>query len=213
MKHRDLLWMWAQREIQIRYKQSILGTAWAIIQPLVLMIMFSIIFANFLKVESDGLPYPLFSYAAVLPWTLLATSINFGIPSLVGNMNLVTKIYFPREILPLGSIIAALIDFLIAGIVFVGMMIWYHIPISWNILWLPVILMIELALILGVTLPASALNVFYRDIRFVIPLGLQLWMYASPVIYPISMVPEKFQGIYGLNPMVGILDSYRRVLL
>ena len=212
-KHRDLLWMWTQREIQIRYKQSVLGAGWAIVQPLVLMAMFSIVFSYFLKVASDGLPYPLFSYAAVLPWTLLATSLNFAIPSLVGNMNLVTKIYFPREILPLGSIGAAVIDFLVAGVVFAGMMIWYRAPLTWNVLWAPVILVVQLMLIVGIALPMSAMNVFFRDIRFIIPLVLQLWMYASPVIYPVSMVPEKWRGLYALNPMVGILEGYRNALL
>jgi lipopolysaccharide transport system permease protein len=212
-KHRDLLWMWTQREIQIRYKQSVLGAGWALLQPLALMVMFTIVFSYFLDVPSDGLPYPLFSYAAVLPWTLLATSLGFAIPSLVNNMNLVTKIYFPREILPLGAIGAALTDFLVAGLVFVGMMVWYRVPLTWNILWLPVILAVELLIILGVTLPMSAMNVFYRDIRFIIPLALQLWMYASPVIYPISLVPEELQNLYALNPMVGVLDAYRQVLL
>jgi lipopolysaccharide transport system permease protein len=212
-KRRELLWMWMQREIQIRYKQSFLGVAWAILQPLVLMAIFSVVFSLLLNVPSDNLPYPLFSYAAVLPWTFLASSLNFSIPSLVNNMNLVTKVYFPREILPIGNVGAALVDFGVAGIIFIGMMIWYRVDLTLQLLWLPLVLFVQLLLVLGISLAASAINVFFRDVRFIIPLGLQLWMYASPVIYSINIVPGYLQGIYMLNPMVGLLDAYRRILL
>jgi len=210
---RDLLWMWTLREIKIRYKQSILGAAWAILQPVALTLVFTLVFSYLARVPSDGAPYPIFAYTALLPWTLVATSIGFAVPSLINNTNLVTKIYFPKEILPLGAIGAALLDFLVATLVFVGMMIIYAVPLSLNLLWLPLLLVVQIALITGVSLVAAAINVFYRDVRFVVPLGLQIWMYASPIIYPVSLVPERFQTIYMLNPMAGLINSYRRVVL
>lgn len=211
--YRDLLWMWTLREVKVRYKQSLLGAAWAILQPLVLMIMFTMVFAYFARVPSDGIPYPLFSYVALLPWTFFSTSISFAVPSLVNNMGLVTKIYFPREILPLGAVIAALVDFVVASTVFVALMVLYRAPLYGSLLWVPLLVVTQVALTLGVVFFAATVNVWYRDIRFVVPLGLQLWMYASPIIYPISLVPERWQGVYRLNPMAGLLDSYRRVIL
>jgi lipopolysaccharide transport system permease protein len=211
--YRDLLWMWIFREIKIRYKQSILGGAWAILQPFVLMIVFTIVFSTFARVPTDGIPYPIFSYSALLPWTLLATSVTFAVSSLVNNMNLLTKIYFPREILPIASIGAALVDFCVASIIFAGLMIYYQIPLHATLIWVPLLLLIQVALIIGISLSLSAINVFYRDIRFVVPLGLQIWLYASPVIYPLTLVPPEYRTLYMLNPMAGLIDSYRRVLL
>jgi lipopolysaccharide transport system permease protein len=211
--YRELLWMWTLREVKVRYKQSLLGAAWAVLQPLVLMIMFTVVFSYFARVPTDGMPYPIFSYTAVLPWTFFATSITFAVPSLVTNMNLVTKIYFPREILPVAAVAAAFVDFLVASIVFLGLMLLYGVPLRATLLWAPVILAIQIALTLGVVLAAATLNVWYRDIRFVVPLGVQLWMYASPVIYPVTLVPERWRTLYMLNPMAGIINSYRRVIL
>jgi lipopolysaccharide transport system permease protein len=211
--YRELLWMWTLREVKVRYKQSLLGAAWAVLQPLVLMIMFTVVFSCFARVPTDGVPYPIFSYTAVLPWTFFATSITFAVPSLVTNMNLVTKIYFPREILPVAAVAAAFVDFLVASIVFLGLMLLYGVPLRATLLWAPVILAIQIALTLGVVLAAATLNVWYRDIRFVVPLGVQLWMYASPVIYPVTLVPERWRTWYMLNPMAGIITSYRRVIL
>jgi len=212
-RYRDLLWMWTLREIKIRYKQSILGVAWAILQPLSLTVIFTVVLSYFARVPTEDIPYPIFAYSALLPWTLLSTSIGFAAPSLVNNMNLVTKIYFPKEILPLAALGAALVDFLISGVLFIGMMLFYRIPISKAIIWIPLLLIIQVALILGVSLLTSAINVFYRDIRFVVPLALQLWFYASPVIYPVSLVPERFRFIYMMNPMAGLINSYRQVIL
>jgi lipopolysaccharide transport system permease protein len=212
-QYRYLVWMWTQREIKIRYKQSILGAAWAILQPLSLMFIYTLVFSFFVHVPTDGIPYPIFAYVAILPWTLLSTSLSFGIPSLVTNMNLLTKIYFPREILPLTPIGAGLLDFLIGFAVFLVFMIFYHLPLFLTIVWLPILLFIQIILTVGVSLFASALNVFYRDIRFLVPLVIQLWFYATPIIYPYSSVPEWLRPIYNLNPMVGIIDSYRRVIL
>lgn len=211
--YRYFLWMWTVREIKVRYKQSILGGAWAILQPLSLVIIFTIVFSFIIRVPTDGVPYPLFAYTALLPWTFLATSISFAIPSLVNNMNLVTKAKFPREILPVAVIIAALVDFVVASLILGFMMIAYQVPIQWTLIWVPLLILVQIILILGLSLLGSAINVFFRDIRFIVPLGIQLWLYATPIIYPVSLVPEKFQTLYMLNPMAGLVTSYRRVVL
>jgi lipopolysaccharide transport system permease protein len=172
-----------------------------------------VVFSLFAKIPSEGIPYPIFSYAALLPWTFFATSVSFGVPSVVSQMDLVTKIYFPKEILPFSSIIAAFFDFLIASTVFLGLIIFYKVTITVQIFWYPILLSIQVLLTLGIVLLASAINVFYRDIRFVIPLVTQLWMYASPIIYPVSSVPKWLRPFYLLNPMAPIIDGYRRVVL
>ena len=213
LSHRDLLVNWTVRNIKVRYKQSFLGAAWAVLQPLSSTLVFTLIFSQFLRVPTDGIPYPIFVYSALLPWTFFATAVSFGVTSLIGNMNLVTKVYFPREILPLAAILASLVDFLIASLIFVGMMIFYRVPLSPSFVTVPLILLIQLTLVTGIVLLTSALAVFYRDIRFVVPLGLQIWMYLTPVIYPLSLVPERFRSLYMLNPMAGVIDSYRRVIL
>ncbi len=211
--YRDLLWLWTGREIRVRYKQSALGVAWAVIQPLVLTIVFTLVFSRLMQVDTGGVPYPVFAYAALVPWTFFATSLAFAIPSLVNNLNLVGKIYFPREILPLASIGAALLDFAMAGLVFLGMMLIYQIPLTLNMLWVIPLLLIQLILTVGVTLAGAALIVFFRDVRFVIPLLTQVWMYASPVIYPATMIPAQWQTLYFLNPMAGIIAGYRSALV
>lgn len=210
---RELILMWTWREFKVRYSQSILGAAWAILQPLSLMIIFSLIFSLFLKVPTDGIPYPLFAYTALLVWTLFANSLSTAIPSLVNNMNLVSKIYFPREILPLAANLVSLVDFIIAVSIFVMLMVLYQVSIGWMIIFLPLVLLIQVIFTFGISMLASAINVFYRDIRFVIPLALQIWMYLSPVFYPTSIVPEELQPIYFLNPMATLIDSYRRIVL
>jgi lipopolysaccharide transport system permease protein len=212
-RHRELLWMWTLREIRVRYKQSVLGAAWAILQPLALMVAFTMVFSVLVKVPSENVPYPVFSYTALAVWTLFATSVSFAVPTLVNNLNLVTKIYFPREILPIASVGAACVDFLVATPLLVALLVWFHVTLSATLLWVPLLLLLQLILILGIVLPASALNVFYRDVRFVIPVAVQLWLYATPIIYPVSVVPESLRGLYALNPMVGLVDSYRRVIL
>ena len=212
-QYRELLWMWTMRSIKVRYKQSVLGVAWAILQPLSFMLIFSVVFTYFVKVPTGGIPYPIFSYSALLPWTFFATSISFAVPCLVVNMNLVTKIYFPREILPMAEVGACLLDFLVATVVFVGMMLFYRLSFHITLLLVPVLLVVQILLMLGLVFFASAMNVFYRDIRFVVPLVVQLWMYATPVIYPISIVPERFRGFYMLNPVAGIVESYRAIAL
>jgi lipopolysaccharide transport system permease protein len=212
-RHRYLLWMWAVREVKVRYKQSVLGGAWAILQPLSLAIIFTVVFSLFARMPTDGVPYPLFAYAALLPWTLLSTSVSFAVPSLVNNMNLVTKAAFPREILPLAVVGAALVDFCVASAIFVVMMVLYQLPLRWTLLWVPLLVGIQVTLIMGVVLLGSAISVFFRDVRFIVPLGLQLWFYATPVIYPESLVSPGLRTWYMLNPMAGMISSFRRVLL
>jgi len=211
--HRGLLISWVIRDIKVRYKQSLMGAAWAILQPLSATLILAVVFSRFVRVPTDGIPYPIFYYSALLPWTFFASSINFGMGSLVNNMNLVTKIYFPREILPLSAVLASMIDFFIASLIFIGMMIFYQVPLSLSLVCVPLLLLIQIMLTVGVVLATSAMNVFYRDVRFVVPLGLQLWMYVTPIIYPLNMVPERFRAVYMLNPMASIIDSYRRIIL
>jgi lipopolysaccharide transport system permease protein len=213
LQYRDLLWLWTLREVQVRYKQSLLGVAWAILQPLALTVIFTVVFSRLVKVDTGDIPYPIFAYVALVPWTFFATSLSFGIASLVNNMNLVTKIYFPREILPLASIGAALLDFLIAALIVGGMMIAYRVPVGVNALWVLPLLGVQITLSVGVVLIGAAVLVFFRDMRFVIPLLVQVWMYASPIIYPVDLVPERLQNLYFLNPMAGVIDGYRRALL
>lgn len=212
-QHRELLWIWTLREVKVRYKQSVLGAAWALLQPLALMLVFTTVFSLLVQIPSDDLPYPVFSYTALLAWTFFASAVSFAIPSLVNNLNLVTKVYFPREILPIASIGAAFVDFLVAGGLLVVVLVYFHIPFGVTLLWVPLLVCVQVLLTLGVVLPAAALNVFFRDIRFVVPLAVQVLMYATPVIYPVSLVPPSLRLIYAINPLVGIIDSYRRVVV
>jgi lipopolysaccharide transport system permease protein len=212
-RRRDLLWIWTLRDIKVRYSQSLLGAAWAILQPLSLMLIFNLVFGYFIRIPTGDIPYPIFSYAALLPWTFLASSMSFALPSLVSNMNLVTKIYFPRETLPVSAVLAGVIDFVVAAAVFAGMLIYYRIPFYGTLIFLPVLVALQMLLTVGIVLFASALNVFYRDIRFVVPLVMQLWMYATPVIYPPSIIPARYRTLYMLNPMAGLIEGYRTVAL
>jgi lipopolysaccharide transport system permease protein len=177
------------------------------------MLIFTVVFSYVVRVPTGDIPYPLFSYAGLLPWTLLSTSISFASASLISNMNLVSKIYFPREILPLASIGAALFDFVIATVVFVVLVLFYQVPLHLTLLWLPLLLVLQILLMVGVSLGAAAVIVFFRDVRFVVPLALQLWLYATPVIYPTSLVPERWRFLYMLNPMAALVTAYRRVIL
>ncbi|MEZ5393124.1 MAG: ABC transporter permease [Bryobacterales bacterium] len=212
-RFRELLLMWTDREIRIRYKQSVLGAAWAILQPLCLMLALTVVFSYFAPMPSDGVPYPIFSYTALLPWTFFATAISFSVPSMTNNMQLISKIYFPREILPLASVIVAFVDFLFATVVFAGLFLFYDIPVTVNLLWVAPLLLLQTVLILGIVFWVSALVVRFRDLRFVVPLTIQLWMYASPIIYPMSVVPDKVKPFYQLNPMAGLIESYREAVL
>jgi homopolymeric O-antigen transport system permease protein len=211
--YRELLLMWTVREVRIRYKQSVLGAGWAVLQPLCLMLVFTAVFSYFARVPTGDIPYPIFSYTGLLPWTFLATSISFAVPAMINNMQLISKIYFPREILPLACVIVALIDLLVASLVFAGMVFYYDVSLHASILWVPVLLLFQTMLVLGIVLWLSALMVSYRDLRFVVPLGMQIWMFACPIIYPMSLVPEHLRPIYALNPMASLVTAYREVLL
>ncbi len=211
--YRYLLWQWTAREVRVRYKQSLLGAGWAILQPLALTAIFTLVFSRLVRVDTGTTPYPVFAYVALVPWTFFTTALTMGIPSLVNNMNLVTKIYFPREILPLGTILAALLDLAVSGVVLAAMLGVYRMPFTAAVLWVIPLLAVQLVFTVGVTLAGSATIVFFRDVRFVVPLLLQVWMYATPVIYPIDLVPEGMRALYWLNPMAGIIDGYRRVLI
>jgi len=211
---RDLLEAWAWRIVRVRYRQSLLGGLWAIIQPATTVAILTFVFTRFVKIDTGQVPYLLFSYTTMVLWTLFSASLNDMVGSLVNNMNLVTKIYFPREVLPIALMLARLIDFGIALLLLEVMMAYFQLPlirVSW--LFVPVIVLITVALALGLGLVGAALNVFYRDISHIVPLGLQVLLYASPVIYPVSMVPESLRSIYFLNPMAGIVESYRMVVL
>lgn len=211
--YRELLLMWTRREFRVRYSQSFLGAAWAVLQPLALMVIFSLVFGYTLGIPTNGSPYPLFSFSGLLLWTFFANSLTFAIPSLVNHMNLVNKIYFPREILPMSSILVCGIDFAVGAALLIPMLIIYQVPIGAYVLLIPLIVLIQFAFALGLAFVLTTTNVFYRDVRFIIPLMLQVWLYLSPVIYPASQVPEVIRSIYFLNPMAALIESFRRVLL
>ncbi|MBN2362011.1 MAG: ABC transporter permease [Deltaproteobacteria bacterium] len=211
--YRELLYFLAWRDISVRYKQTVLGAAWAIIQPLFAMVVFTLFFGRLARVPSDGVPYPVFSYCALLPWTFFATALTTSSNSLVGSSNLITKIYFPRLLIPLASVVPGLVDFAIAFVVLIGMMLWYGIAPTLDVVWLPCFLLLALVTALAVGLWLSALNVEYRDIRYTLTFLVQLWMFASPVVYPTSMVPERWRALYGLNPMTGVIEGFRWALL
>lgn len=213
VNYRDLLRTWTNREIKIRYKQSLLGGLWAILQPLSIAVIFSVIFSYFVQISVGDAPHLLFYYAALFPWTLFSTAVTTGTNTMVNNLSLVTKIYFPREIMPLAGVFAALFDFLVSALIYGVMAIFYHTAIGPSIALFPVLVLIELMFTIAAALVVSALNVFYRDIRFVVPLALQIYLYLTPVIYPISSIPAKILPIYMLNPMAGLIESYRAILV
>jgi lipopolysaccharide transport system permease protein len=207
----DLLWTLSAHRINVRYKQSVLGLAWALLQPLSLMLIYTLVFSVIARVPSGSIPYPVFAYAALLPWTFFSTALTNATNGLVSHAHLVTKVYFPREILPLSYVIAALFDLLVASTVMAGLMLYYHVPLTVQVLWLVPIVVVLAAFVTAVSLIFSATQVRFRDIGMAMPLLMQLWMYASPVVYPLEKVPERFRGLYDLNPMVGIIESFRRV--
>jgi lipopolysaccharide transport system permease protein len=210
-RHRELLWLITQREIKVRYKQSLLGALWAVLQPFSLMVVFTVFFSWFARMQSDGIPYPLFSYVALLPWMFFSTSLSFAIPSLVSNSHIITKIYFPREIVPLASVLAAFLDFVIASGIFLLMLFYYRVGLTWNVLYVIPLAAIQVAFTAGVCLLLSAFTVLYRDVRHMLPLLIQIWMFVTPILYPVSVVPEGWRTWYlMLNPMAVIIDGYRR---
>ncbi len=210
---RDLLYFFTWRDIKVRYKQTVLGFAWAIMQPFFAMIIFSIFFGSLANLPSDGIPYPIFAYAALLPWTLFSESITRSTNTMVTNSNIIKKVYFPRMALPISSVLSPVIDFTIAFVILILMMIYYGIMPTINVVLLPLFLMLAIATSLGIGLWTSALNAKYRDIQYVVPFMLQILMFASPVVYAASMIPAKYQFLYGLNPMAGVIEGFRWSLL
>lgn len=212
-RFRELLYFLSWRDIKVRYKQTLLGATWAILQPLIAMVIFSVIFGNFAKLPSGTLPYPIFSYAALLPWQLFARATGDAALSLLTNDRMVTKVYFPRLFLPASSILSGLVDFGIAFIVLIGMMFYYHIAFTSRVFMLPFFLLVALMTAMAAGMWLSALVVRYRDIKYVTPFLIQVWLYATPVAYSRTLIPEQWQLLYSLNPMVGVVDGFRWALL
>lgn len=210
--YRELLYFLTWRDIKVRYKQTALGAAWAIMQPLFTMLIFTLFFGRLARVPSDSIPYPLFAYAGLLPWTFFANAINASGNSIVGNANLVTRVYFPRMIIPAAAVAAGLVDFAIASIILVPLMIYYQVAVSWSLLMFPVVVLLTALLVLGMGMWFAAINVKYRDVRFVLPFIIQIWMFVSPVIYPTSFLPEKLRWLFAVNPMTGIIEGFRSAL-
>ena len=213
-EYRELLYFLAWRDIKIRYKQTALGAAWAILQPLFTMVIFTIFFGGLAGVPSDGIPYPIFSFAALVPWTFFANGLTQSSNSLVGSANLIKKVYFPRLVVPISGVIAGVPDFFLSFLVLIGMMFYYgRVPQFMAIVWVPALLLLALTTSLGVGLWLSALHVQYRDIKYLVPFLSQFWMFVTPVIYPASLLRQPWRTIYGLNPMVGVVEGFRWTLL
>jgi lipopolysaccharide transport system permease protein len=211
--YRELAWVLTERDIKVRYKQTVLGFAWAIIQPVMLMVVFSIFFGGLAKMPSDGLPYPVFVYAGLLPWTFFANSISGSASSLVGSSNLIAKVYFPRLIIPLSSVGGGLVDFAIAAAILLLLCLYYGVGWSINLLAAPILIAGIVFIALGVGVFLAALNVAFRDFRYVIPFMVQFWMFATPVVYPASLVPSEWRWLLFLNPMAGFIEGFRSAFL
>jgi lipopolysaccharide transport system permease protein len=199
--------------VKVRYKQTVIGAAWAVLQPLLTMLIFTLVFSRFAKVPSDGLPYPIFAYSALLPWNLFATALNRSSSSIVGQSQLISKVYFPRLIIPLSAVMSGLVDFVIAFMLLIVMMVWFGIAAHWGIIALPAFMLLALATALAGGLWLSALDVRYRDVGYTVPFLIQLWMFASPIAYPASLVPEQWRLAYSLNPMAGVIEGFRWALI
>jgi lipopolysaccharide transport system permease protein len=212
-EYRELLYFLTWRDIKVRYKQTVLGAAWAIIQPFFMMVVFSLFFGRLARVPSDGLPYPLFAYCALLPWQLFAHALTESSNSLVASERLITKVYFPRLVIPISAVLSGVVDFMIAFAVLLGMMAYYGIVPGTAILTLPLFVLLALLTALGVGLWLSALNVQYRDVRYTLAFLVQFWLFATPVAYPSSLIPEPWRIFYGLNPMAGVVEGFRWALL
>jgi lipopolysaccharide transport system permease protein len=210
---RELLYFLAWRDLKARYSQTIMGLAWAVVQPLFMMLVFTVIFSNIARLPSDGIPYPLFAYAALVPWTYFSKSLDRSGFSVVAESNLITKIYFPRLIIPLSATLGGLIDFGIAFLIMVAMMVWFGVLPTWKLVVVPFYLLLTVLASLAVSLWLSALFVKYRDIAALMPLLIQVWMFASPVVYPSSTIPQEWQGLYNINPMVGVINGFRWALV
>jgi lipopolysaccharide transport system permease protein len=207
--YRELLYFFVWRDVKIRYKQTVIGAAWAVLQPLLLMIVFTLFFGRLAHIPTDGLPYPVFYYSALLPWMYFAASLQSATSTIVDNQRVITKVYFPRLDLPLSAVLSGLVDFAISFLMFVAIMAYYHVRPTASLIWLPAFLLLTVLTALGAGLWLSALNAIYRDVRYVVPFLVQFWLFASPLVYPSSRVPEKWRGMYGLNPMAGVIEGFR----
>jgi len=212
-EYRELLYFLTWRDIKVRYKQTVLGASWAIIQPLFTMVVFSVVFGRLAKVPSDGLPYPIFAFAALVPWHFFSNGISKAANSMVGSGNMIKKIYFPRLIVPLAGVLSGAVDFVLAFIVLLGMMAFYGFIPTWNVLWLPFLLLLAFATALGVGLWLSALNVQFRDVRHAVPFMVQFWLFATPIAWPSSLLDEPWRTLLAINPMVGVVEGFRWALL
>jgi lipopolysaccharide transport system permease protein len=212
-EYRELLGFLVWRDVKVRYKQTVLGAAWAVIQPLLTMVMFTLLFGRLAKMPSDGLPYAPFAFAALVPWTFFSNAVASSANSLVGNTHLISKVYFPRLLITLSSLGTGLLDMLVALGVMFGILAWYHFGFSWHIVLLPAFIALTVTLAFGVGAGLSALCAMYRDVRYVVPFLTQIWMFASPVIYPVRFVPDRWRWIFYLNPLVGAIDGFRSSLL
>lgn len=211
--YRELLYFFIWRDIKVRYKQTVIGAAWVVIQPFFTMVVFSIIFGRFAKIPSDGLPYPIFAYCALVPWTYFANSLTKATNTMVMNQNVITKVYFPRLILPVSAVMSGIPDFLISFSILIGMMFFYGIIPTVNLFFLPLFMLLVIVIALAVGLWTCAANAIYRDVQYVVPFIVQFWLFASPVVYSSSLVPENWRMIYGLNPMSEIIEGFRWALL
>jgi lipopolysaccharide transport system permease protein len=209
----ELVYFLTWRDVKVRYKQTAIGIGWAVLQPLITMLIFTALFSRVAAIPSDGIPYPMFAFAGLLPWTYFAAAVGRGGTSLVNNAGLVTKVYFPRLAIPLSAVLAPLVDFAITCALLIPMMAYYHTTPGWGLVALPLFLLMSVATALAVSLWLSALCVTYRDVAVVIPFLVQIWLYASPVAYPVSVVPERYRFLYSLNPMAGIIEGCRWALL
>ena len=212
--YRELVFFMIWRDIKVRYKQTLLGATWAVIQPLMTMIVFNFLFGKVAKVPTDGIPYPIFSYTALLPWGLFVTALNQASRSLTSNHNMITKVYFPRLVLPIASVLAGRGDFAIVFVILITLMFYYNVPPAWNVLWaLPFFLLLAIVTALGVALWLSAINVKYRDVNYALPFLTQFWLFITPVAYSASVISDKWQVVYSLNPMAGVVNGFRWALL
>jgi lipopolysaccharide transport system permease protein len=212
-EYRELLYFLTWRDISVRYKQTALGMAWAVIQPVMTMVVFSLFFGKLAQIPSDGVPYPIFSLAALVPWTFFSNALTQSSNSLVANANIIRKVYFPRLAIPIAIVLSGVVDFVFAFVVLLAMVLYYGVMPGMNIIWLPLFLLLAFITALGVGLWCCAMNVQFRDVRYAVPFLVQLWMFATPIAYPSSLLSEPWRAVYGLNPMVGVVEGFRWTLL
>jgi lipopolysaccharide transport system permease protein len=212
-RYRELLYFLVWRDVKVRYKQTVLGASWAVLQPFFTMLIFSIFFGKLARMPSDGVPYPLFAYVALVPWTFFANGLTLSSGSLIANQGLLRKVYFPRLVIPLAAVASGLLDFAIAFMVLLAMLFWYSVVPTWHVVWVPALVVLALVTALGAGLWFSALSVMYRDVQYIVPFLVQVWLYSTPIVYPASLVPAGWRTVYAINPMVGVVEGFRWALL